>query len=58
MAKLVEEVLVVKVSKLVRDKEADETVLITDEFVDNLEAVATEIAQDGVVVEVIRADDA
>lgn len=58
MAKLVEEVLVIKLSKLVRDKDANDTVLVNDEFIENLEVVAGEIASDsGVVVEVIRADD-
>jgi len=51
MAKLVENVLVIKLSKLVRDSE-DATDILTDEVYAALEQVTQELVGDGVLVEV------
>lgn len=54
MAKIVEDVLVVKFSKLVKDDNTD-TDLVSDEVQMALEQVSQELAGDGIVVEVVRA---
>lgn len=54
MAKIHEEVIVIKLSKLVKDQESPE-VVATDEVIDALSSVAEELAGGGVVVEVERA---
>jgi hypothetical protein len=54
MAKIHEEVIVIKLSKLVKDQESPE-VVATDEVIDALSSVAEELAGSGVVVEVERA---
>jgi hypothetical protein len=51
MAKLVENVLVIKLTKLVRDSE-DATDIITDDIHAALEQVIQELVGDGVLVEV------
>lgn len=55
MAKIVEEVVVVKFSKLVKDSEADKTELASNEVLAALEQVAQELAGDGIVVEALKA---
>lgn len=54
MAKIHEEVIVIKISKLVKDTDAPAP-LANDELVASLGAVAEELAGAGVVVEVERA---
>lgn len=54
MAKLHEEVIVVKVSKLLKDSESESTIL-DDETVVNIEAVIQELAGAGALVEVQKA---
>mgnify|MGYP003328159952 CR=1 FL=1 len=54
MAKLQEDVLVIKISKLVKDSDTVSTSL-TEELVTSLEAVVTELAGAGALVEVVRA---
>lgn len=54
MAKIVEEVVVVKVSKLVKDSVEGDSI-ITEETIASLEAVAQELVGDGAVVEVVKA---
>lgn len=54
MAKIHEEVIIIKLSKLVKDQDAPDAVA-TDEVVDALASVAEELAGAGVVVEVERA---
>jgi hypothetical protein len=54
MAKIYEEVVVLKLSKLVKDGQAPE-VLVTQDLADALTTVAEELAGTGVVVEVERA---
>lgn len=56
MARIVEEMVIVKVSKIVRDEE-DISTFVSDEFVAGIEAMASELIQDPkAVVEVIKAD--
>jgi len=54
MAKIQEEVIVIKISKLIKDTE-NPGALANDELVASLGAVAEELAGAGVVVEVERA---
>lgn len=55
MAKIVEDVLVVKFSKIVKDNDSDATVIANKEIQQALEQVAQELAGDGVVVEMVSA---
>jgi hypothetical protein len=52
MARIVEEVVIIKVSKLVKDHHTHEGLLATPEFVASLEQIAQELAGEDVVVEV------
>jgi hypothetical protein len=54
MAKIHEEVIVIKLSKLVKDNQ-DTEILATQDLADALTAVAEELAGAGVVVEVEQA---
>jgi hypothetical protein len=54
MAKMIEDVLVIKVSKLVKDSDPAESI-INGEIQAALEQVTQELAGDGVLVEVERA---
>lgn len=54
MAKLQEEVIVVKVSKLLKDSDA-ETVILDNDTVASIEAVVQELAGAGTLVEVQKA---
>jgi hypothetical protein len=54
MAKIVEEVIIIKVSKLVKDG-ADGSNIISEETMTSLEAVAQELVGDSAVVEVEKA---
>ena len=54
MAKIHEEVVVIKLSKLVKEGQVTET-LATQDLADALSAVAEELAGAGIVVEVERA---
>jgi len=54
MAKLQEDVLVIKISKLIKDTETEGTVL-TDDVVSSLEAVVQELAGAGTLVEITPA---
>jgi hypothetical protein len=53
MAKIVEEVVIIKLSKLVKD--GVDTSIITNDLQSALEQVAQELVGDGVVVEVEKA---
>jgi hypothetical protein len=55
MAKIVEDVLVVKFSKIVKDTADGEVSIIESDSILALEQVAQELAGEGVVVEVLRA---
>lgn len=56
MAKVYTEVLVVKLSKLVKDSETDIESNLTDELMAAIEQIAQELSPDGVVVEVEAAE--
>lgn len=55
MAKLIEDVLVLKFSKIVRDNTADPEGAISNEMIAALEQVAQELVGQSVVVEIERA---
>ena len=55
MAKIIEDVLVIKLSKIVKDTEIDPASPISNENVHALIQVAQELVGDGVVVEIERA---
>lgn len=55
MAKIHEEVVVIKLAKLIREKDTAEQYIATNEFCEALQTVAEELAGVGVVVEVERA---
>lgn len=55
MAKIVEDVLVVKFSKIVKDSENDATVIASRDIQQALEQVAQELVGDSVIVEVVQA---
>jgi hypothetical protein len=52
MAKLQEAVLVLKLSKLIRDSESDGPPLTNDDFVTSLETIVQELVGDKTLVEV------
>ena len=54
MAKIHEEIVVIKLSKLVKDSDAG-TEIATDDIVAALQSVAEELLGSGIVVEVVRA---
>ena len=56
MAKIHEEVVVIKLSKLIKDGSPDTGRIATVELVESLAAVAEELGGNGVVVEVERVD--
>ena len=53
MAKIVEDIVAIKLSKLAKD-DAPYQPIITDEIASQLEAVAQELVGNGVVVEIVR----
>lgn len=53
MAKIIEDVVVIKLSKLVKDSEGAESIA-SDDIVESLVSVVEELAGAGVVVEVER----
>jgi hypothetical protein len=55
MAKIHEEIVVIKLSKLVKDKDGDDQYIATNDICDALQSVAEELLGSGVVVEVERA---
>jgi hypothetical protein len=55
MAKIHEEVVLIRLSKLVKEKDTEEQYVATNEICDALQSVAEELLGSGVVVEVERA---
>ena len=55
MAKIHEEVVVIKLSKLVKEKDDSPEMVATNDICDALQSVAEELLGSGVVVEVERA---
>ena len=56
MAKIVEDVLVIKFSKIVKDNDDKAQVIATREVQQALEQVAQELVGDGVIVEAVSAE--
>lgn len=57
MAKIQQDVIVLKVSKIVKDKETDDFLIADSEFLKNIEQVAQELLGESVVVEIERIDE-
>jgi hypothetical protein len=55
MAKIIEDVIVIKFSKIVKDSESEATDIAGADLEQALEQVAQELVGDGVVVEIQRA---
>ncbi len=55
MAKIVEEIVVIKFSKIVKNNESNPQPTVTDEQIESLAMVAGELVGDGVVIEIERA---
>jgi hypothetical protein len=55
MAKIVEDVLVVKLSKIVKDDATDSTRMVGSDVQSAIEAVIQELVGDSIVVEVVQA---
>lgn len=55
MAKIIEDVIVIKFSSLVKDGAADQTTCISEEIQAAIEQVAQELVGQHVVVEVVKA---
>jgi hypothetical protein len=55
MAKIVEDVLVIKFSKIVKDTDIDPSSAVSNDNISALEQVAQELVGENVVVEVVRA---
>lgn len=53
MAKIVEEIIIIKLSKLVKDKNSGEKLADT-KTINNIEQVVQELVGDGVVVELVE----
>ncbi len=57
MAKIQQDIVVLKVSKIVKDKESDDFLIADMEFIKSLEQVSQELLGDSVVVEIERIDE-
>lgn len=55
MAQIIEEVIIVKVSKLVKTSNGDVAQIANEETLENIEAIAQQLFGDGVIVEVEKA---
>lgn len=55
MAKLHEEIIVLKLSKLVKEKNSEEVYLADNEFCTSIEEVAQQLLGENIIVEVERA---
>ena len=56
MARIYEEVLVIKVSKLIADKQVIAEPIIAKDIIENIEAVVQELVGDSVIVETEKAE--
>ena len=54
MARIHEDVIIIKLSKLVKDSTNDESSLIAEDTIENIEAIVQELVGDSVIVEVER----
>lgn len=57
MAKIQQDLIVIKVSKIVKDKEPDDFLIADMEFLKSLEQVAQELLGESVVIEIERIDE-
>jgi hypothetical protein len=57
MAKIQQDLLIIKLSKIVKDKETDNFVIADDEFLKSLEQVAQELIGETAIVEIERIDE-
>lgn len=55
MAKIVEDVVVIKLSKIVKDNESDSQSLVTEDLKSSLEQVAQELVGSAIIVELVEA---
>jgi hypothetical protein len=55
MAKIVEDIVVLKFSKIIKDSDVDPTSAVSNDTIAALEQVAQELVGDSVIVEVTRA---
>lgn len=55
MAKIVEDVILIKLSKIVKDNDGGQVLIASPEVQQALEQVAQELVGDNVVVEVVKA---
>lgn len=53
MARIQEQVIIVKISKLVRDKEQESNSFVDSDFLENAESLLQQLAGDTLTVEVI-----
>ena len=51
MAKIIEQLVAIKFSKLAKESESAGTVLVADEVITSIEQVAQELAGEGIIVE-------
>lgn len=56
MAKVQEEIYVVKISKLIRNNQENIATLVNDKFNENLETIIQELVDENIVVEVEKYD--
>ena len=54
MAKIQTEIIVVKLSKLIKDNTSDDHSLVNEDFDFNLEAIVQELVGDNILVEIER----
>lgn len=54
MAKIVEDIIIIKFSKIAKDADSDVASIASDEIQQSLEQIAQELVGDGVIVEVER----
>ena len=52
MAKIQEEIVVIRLSKLIKNTDVDDNTLTNADFINNLEAIVQELLDSGVIVEV------
>jgi hypothetical protein len=55
MAKIIEDIVVIKFSKIVKDNETDPAPAVTNDQIESLALVASELVGDSVVIEIERA---
>jgi tRNA/tmRNA/rRNA uracil-C5-methylase (TrmA/RlmC/RlmD family) len=55
MAKIIEETIVIKVSKLTKEQNTEVSITPSD-FTDNIEAIVQQLVGEAVVVEIFKAD--